>query len=909
MELWALLGVLLTLGLLLGAVFGWIALFQARSLRRDVNALRVVVARLRSRAEPAEEEALAPAVATPKPAPEPAPKSAPEAVREAPARPAPAAEPIPVGYARRKHPSLFETIERSLAGNWLVLVAGATLALGGVFLVKYAIDQGLLGPWPRVILAASVGGALVAAGEQLRRKGFSEGPLGHSAAPAATAGAGLVVIYGAVYAAFGLYELIAGPVAFAALAAVAAGAVALALVHGPALVALGLVGAFAAPLLIGSDEPNAPGLFAYVFAVAAVGLAVTRLVGRRWPALVALAGGALWPLLWLVGGYQAHQAWALAAYLPALLAAAIAFAWSAAEHSPALAARRGLVTQAPVSVTAAYLAALAVFALLQLLAAVGDHPPAAVVACGAAAALALGAAWRREALLGLPLIALAGAAVLAYTWPEARTIVIDSDLAVARAITSEHVGPQGPAYVPVLLAFAALFGVGGLLAQDRLRVKGAMAAATVGGPALMLAIGFWRVTGLAQDIRWALAASALAAACVLLLERLARSEDGLDAAPGPASAYALGAGAAAGMAVGMALDELWMSVGFAALVPLAAALHRRFALAPLTWLAAGFATLTVARLTIFGEALDYDIRGLPIVNSLLWGYGVPIAALWGGARVFERNGLTRDGRIVQTLEGGALVLGVAFISLEIRHLMNGGDLDAPYFDSLAEAGLQTSAWLGGALALRWRLGPRLHFAQRWVERALIALGVGQCLIVHLVVLNPWRGYDPPLIEGPPVANLLALAYALPAALAAAYAVIARRQGYRRVGTIAGLAGAAMAFAWLTLEIRRGFHAPDLDVWGVADAENYVYSAAWVVFAFVLLGLGALRRRPTLRYAAHALLALVTLKVFFVDMRDLTGVLRGLSFLGVGGALMVIALLYQRFMSIIAPPEQPRSPRQ
>jgi len=928
--------IILAIGALLGALFGWIALFQVRAARRDVRDLRSEITRLRQsttskgdapatlgeprtappKSTPAQTTS-APFVPPPTPAdkpsadqapPTPAPPPRAKAASMAPARTARAATAATPG------PNLFAALERSLAGNWLVWVASIAMALGGVFLVKYALDQGLLGPAARVVAAAAAGAAMVAAGEWLRRKGFADGPLGHSAAPAATAGAGLIVLYGAVYAAFGLYELIPAPVAFIALATVAAGAVGLALVHGPALVALGLIGAFAAPLLIGSDAPNAPGLFAYVFAVAVGGLAVTRLVGRRWPAFIALAGGAIWPLLWLSAAYQGDQAWALALYLPALLAAALAFAWEHAGAAPQTSATKELVTQAPVSLVAAYLAAIAVFTLLWMLADTSGHLTVVIIAEGVACAAAMAVAWRREGFIGLPIIAAGGAALVAYSWPSANTGIIDSQIELARAIGVPDAGPDGPPYLATLIAFAALFGLGGLVAQDRLQVKGVMATVSAGAPGVLLAIGFWRVTGLEQDPRWAMAAATLALFCVLLLERIARRAAspehaaGVDAEPGPASAYALGAMAAAGMAVGMALDQLWMSVGFAVIAPMSALLHRRFKLAPLTWAALAFGILATTRLTIFGEVFNYNVGATPIFNWLLWGYGVPILALWGAARVFERNGLPRAGRVVQAMEAGALVLGVAFISMEIRHLLNGGNLSANYFNSLLEAALHTSAWLGAALALRWRLGPKLYFVQRWAERGLIALALTHIVFVHMLIINPWWGSSPVPVTGPALFNVLALAFALPGALAATYAVIARRQGLTRIGTASGLAGVAMMFTWVTLEVRHAFHGSTLDSGWVVDPENYAYSTIWTVFAFVLLGLGVLRRRPSLRYAALAVLIVVTLKVFGFDMRDLTGALRGISFIGLGAALMAIALLYQRVIPrLTAAPPRPETP--
>jgi len=82
----------------------------------------------------------------------------------------------------------------------------------------------------------------------------------------------------------------------------------------------------------------------------------------------------------------------------------------------------------------------------------------------------------------------------------------------------------------------------------------------------------------------------------------------------------------------------------------------------------------------------------------------------------------------------------------------------------------------------------------------------------------------------------------------------------------GLVFTILAIAYAMLEVRHMFHGAYLDRGSLGDAELYAYSATWLVFGLALLG-GAL----------------------------LTGLLRALSFLGLGGTLVGIGLLYQRFV--------------
>ena len=56
----------------------------------------------------------------------------------------------------------------------------------------------------------------------------------------------------------------------------------------------------------------------------------------------------------------------------------------------------------------------------------------------------------------------------------------------------------------------------------------------------------------------------------------------------------------------------------------------------------------------------------------------------------------------------------------------------------------------------------------------------------------------------------------------------------------------------------------------------------------------LRSQPA-RLASAAVILLTIAKVFLVDMADLTGILRALSFIGLGVVLVGIGWLYQRLL--------------
>jgi uncharacterized membrane protein len=81
----------------------------------------------------------------------------------------------------------------------------------------------------------------------------------------------------------------------------------------------------------------------------------------------------------------------------------------------------------------------------------------------------------------------------------------------------------------------------------------------------------------------------------------------------------------------------------------------------------------------------------------------------------------------------------------------------------------------------------------------------------------------------------------------------------------------------------------------SDAEQYTYSAVWLMFGVALLAAGIALRSLPLRIASAAVVVLTVLKVFIIDMSDLTGIYRALSFLGLGVVLIGIGWFYQRLL--------------
>ena len=180
----------------------------------------------------------------------------------------------------------------------------------------------------------------------------------------------------------------------------------------------------------------------------------------------------------------------------------------------------------------------------------------------------------------------------------------------------------------------------------------------------------------------------------------------------------------------------------------------------------------------------------------------------------------------------------------------------------------------------------------------MAAGVVSVLFIigqHFAVLNPL--FTDESTGRIPVFNLLFLAYLLPSAAAGALALYAREKRPYWYSAMLAAVAALLLFAYATLSVRRLFKGEFIALWsGMEQLETYSYSALWLVMGVALLAGGVWLRSQVLRIASAALIAIAVLKVFLFDMSELEGVLRALSFIGLGAVLIGIGLFYQRLLT-------------
>ncbi|RVC67380.1 DUF2339 domain-containing protein, partial [Mesorhizobium sp. M2A.F.Ca.ET.046.02.1.1] len=366
-------------------------------------------------------------------------------------------------------------------------------------------------------------------------------------------------------------------------------------------------------------------------------------------------------------------------------------------------------------------------------------------------------------------------------------------------------------------------------------------------------------------------------------------------AGGPAVSFALGGAGVAGLLMlHMAFGSAWTTVliGAAAILPALATRWRSYPV--LGWIAVGAAVAMLGRVafdpTIVGAAF---LSRTPVFNWLLPGYGVPAIAFGFAAWQLAR---TTSGRPRLAMEAASALFALLTIAMLVRHAMHGGVIDTGAV-TLAEQAIYTLIALGAGAIL---VAIDMRSPSSVLRYGSIAAGVisaGLIAIQHFVVLNPLLTDES--TGTIPVFNLLFLAYLLPAiaAAAVALALYVRDKRPRWYAAMLALIAALLAFAYATLSVRRLFKGEFIALWsGLGQLETYTYSALWLVIGVALLTAGVWLKSQVLRIASAVLIAVAVVKVFLFDMSELEGVLRALSFIGLGAVLIGIGLFYQRLLT-------------
>jgi len=220
------------------------------------------------------------------------PQEPPKAVREVPKAPyplVPPSSPVKTSQPPSIAPPTFasslaapekeqEELEGKIGKLWLNRIGIVAILIGVSYFIKYAFDNGWIGPAGRVALGLLAGIALIFWSERFRARGHA--PFSYS-----LKAVGIGTLYLSLWGAFQVYHLVPPPAAFVAMILVTAATVTLALTQdAEILAAFALVGGFSTPVLLSTGQNHEIVLFSYVALLDLAMLVVVRM--KPWRRLL-----------------------------------------------------------------------------------------------------------------------------------------------------------------------------------------------------------------------------------------------------------------------------------------------------------------------------------------------------------------------------------------------------------------------------------------------------------------------------------------------------------------------------------------------------------------------------------------------------------------------------------------------
>lgn len=855
-----------------------------------------------------------------------APPVAPRTPRTAP-KPVPA--PVPIASPARR-------LGDALAARALAVAGGAVTLLGVVLLFALAVNRGWIGPWQRCAIGAIASILVFAGGLWLRRR------YGQTYSSLAAVGAGIGGAYATLVAAAALYHLLPALLALTLAGAIAAVATATAIAWSAQLIAVfGLIGAMLVPLgvLIDRDLTVLGTSFVAMMLIAAGTVAVWRRWSWLLVAAVVASGGQIAALVWQSAPGSARVIALAAVFWVVYLAIAVARGLWTGETLEPLAASLVVFT-----------AGFAGSSAVHLFGHPGEGFALLVVAAGygAVASGLLVRRTRRDLSSLLWAVALALAAVSAADLLSGKALAV-AWAAEATALAWLAVRAREPRFQLGALAYLTLAAGHAVTVDAPLRrlfvstghpAAGVVSVAAAALAALICAYMCGRATdgGPATGV---FAPLEPLFAWITANQRLLRAT--LLWAAGVLTTFAVSLGMLEVSARGGSFE--WGAVPVTALWALESGVllvvggRRRSAqLQRGGKIALG---LTLAKILSYDLGyLSTDVRNF---SALTTGAILLVAGYLYGR---EREGRGAGGAAVTSLLAAAALLVTATVGLlpgkaEATALLALGTCYAVLAASVFGTRRNLATWLwatGLAIVLvGWGdlLGgtPRViavagtavivaALARRTGDRRLrlgatvtIVLALLRCLFVvapprDLFVAGAHQGYA--------AIALAAVALASAGFAFASTGVRERKPPRRRRARIAYrvdrvarhsapwlaalLAVESISIVILQIFERVGHGSLNLEF----QHGQTAVSAFWGMLGLIALYGGLSRGAPRLRRAGFAIFALSLAKIFLFDLSQLNSITRSLSFLAVGGVLLLGGFFYQRLSGQLDPPRRPRA---
>ncbi|KPZ64120.1 hypothetical protein AN392_02633 [Pseudoalteromonas sp. P1-16-1b] len=854
------LAIIVSIAIVAGAICGLVALVQLNTLKQEVAVLKLKLLQfeLNSNAAKNEKSSADPQVDNAIP---PNRSDIPAAVN----KPA-SIKPPPPRKTITKKPSnielLFKQLRAGFEKNWMTWIGAIALALGGVFLAKYSLEAGLLSPAMRLSAGGLFGIGLIAAAYYLHYKrivfeGFN------NYIPAALASGGFMTCFALMFLAYNSFSMLSAEWAFIGLAVIAVCASAMAIKLGPLLAVIGIIGAYSVPVWVNTGSGQLFSLLIYVALVSVAAAIVAHKVQRVWLWYLLWAGHIGWYLVgltlftydtvWLIGAF------ALLSILGLIAIARLGLTFKTLEVRPHSFKR--LVNLFPDhGLLLAFIAPLMVAMLLSVF-----NIQWQIVALLSIALLLFLVlknsrwdAWQAVSLLIALLLVVS--AKQTYAFDDALFIFKNEyGLGLLLALGLSGYGLYFGNKYPKRLAFH-------LLASLSVFVLVGTLYALIPNTALATAYPLWAV---------------LLCLMSAVLIKFTQNNTTL----WQRFSYWVGANANITLAITMLLSDSGLTIALAVQVLLLSLLIKKYNVAMPHWPIKALVAALLLRLTLSPWTPSYDELSIFGLHWSLVVYPLCIGLFFAAAKCFNTS------KLKIWLEGAALHCLALFVTTETSYQLVG---HYPQLFSLSfyEQVLLSCNLLALGCVYLYRAQSAGQLGKLYRTAGLILSALAGLLLINTTLDNNpllMRFY----VGETPIFNWVILIWLVPSLLALWLASLVKSLNAKLSQITLGVSGLLALLAINTL-IRQywqgGFIYLDK---ATSDAELYSYSVIWLLLGALVVIAGHLKQQRLLQNVGLGILSTVIVKVFLIDMANLTGLLKALSFTGLGLSLVGLSWLFQK----------------
>jgi uncharacterized membrane protein len=858
-----------------GALCGLIALIQVNGLKQEIAVLRAKVTNLQASKAASfnnvQSEVKAPdsklQATTINTEPTLAVQSAPiGAAKQKPVAPKKAKPATPSFIT-----TLFETLRTGFEQNWMTWIGAIALAFGGIFLAKYSLEVGLLSPVMRLSLGGLFGLGLISTAGYLHYKrivfeGFN------NYIPAALASGGFITCFALTLLAYSSYQMLSPTTAFILLAIIAISASVMALTLGPLLAVLGIIGAYSVPIWVNTGSNNVFALFMYVGFVSLSASLVAQKVQRAWLWYLLWAGHIGWYLVgFIIMQIKSDTPWlfgtfALLSIIGLIVIPRLGFKLRNIEHRP--------------------------HSLKRLVKVLPDHllllaftVPLIFTMCISYYNLE----WQTIGVLSIGLLLFLVLKNSRWDLWQGLSLII----ATLMVISAEQTSSLSAFFDDGLFIFKSEYGLGLLLGF------GFMAYGLYFGKKQVKRLAFhisaaFSVFVMISTLYVLIPNSALSTAypfwafvlfvVAAILIKCAQHNTTLF----QRFTYWVGANANITLAITMLLSDSGLTIALAIQVLLISVLIKRFNVPMPHWPIKALVAALLLRLTLAPWTPSYEALTLFGLHWSVIVYPLCIALFFAAAKCYKTS------QLKMWLEGAALHCFALFITTETSYQLVG---HSPQFDSLSfyEQALLTCNWLGLGCVYLHRARVAGSLAKLYqIAGCVLAGGAGFISVKTLLDDNPLLTSI--YIGELPVLNWLFLLWLVPAGLAVWLYSLIKPINAKVAPFVLGVAGLLGLIA-INSFIRQYWQGPYIYLSkGTTNEELYSYSIIWLILGAGTVILGHLKNQLLIQKIGLGLLAAVIVKVFLIDMANLTGLLKALSFIGLGLSLVGLSWLFQKLRS-------------